>query len=44
MYQIPRNGCTVRNRTFELRIGLIFRPAKGSIDDCNAPTYHGNYY
>ncbi|MGZ3931061.1 MAG: hypothetical protein ACXVP0_06735 [Bacteroidia bacterium] len=44
MYQPPRLGSTVRSRTFELRIGLIYRPAKRSIDDCNAPTYHGNYY
>ena len=44
MYQPPRAGSTVRSRTFELRIGLIYRPAKSSIDDCNAPTYHGSYY
>jgi hypothetical protein len=44
MYQPPRGGVTARSRTFELRIGLIFRPMPKSIDDCNAPTYHGNYY
>lgn len=44
MYQPPRAGSTVRSRTFELRIGIIYRPSKRSIDDCNAPTYHGNYY
>jgi hypothetical protein len=43
-YQPPRAGTTVRSRTIELRIGLIFRPMAKSIDDCNAPTYHGNYY
>ncbi|MBC7693850.1 MAG: hypothetical protein H7141_00235 [Burkholderiales bacterium] len=30
-------------RMFELRIGIIFRPRK-SIDDCNAPRYHGSDY
>lgn len=44
IYQPLRLGSTVRNRTFELRIGIIFRPLKKSIDDCNAPKYHGNYY
>jgi hypothetical protein len=44
IYQPPRGYTSVRSRTFELRIGLIYRPKKGSIDDCNAPTYHGNYY
>lgn len=29
------------NRTFELRLGVIYRPRK-SIDDCNAPRYHGS--
>lgn len=29
------------NRTFELRVGVIYRPKK-SIDDCNAPRYHGS--
>lgn len=31
----------VRNRTFELRFGLIFRPKGKAIDDCNAPKYRG---
>ena len=45
MYQPIRYGLnSVRSRTFELRIGLIFRPMPKSIDDCNAPKYHGNYY
>lgn len=30
-------------RMFELRIGIIYRPRK-SIDDCNAPRYHGSDY
>ena len=30
-------------RMIELRIGLIYRPKK-SIDDCNAPRYHGTDY
>ncbi|MBP7808525.1 MAG: hypothetical protein KA163_04490 [Bacteroidia bacterium] len=43
-YQPPRANTAIRNRTFELRIGVIFRPLPKSIDDCNAPKYHGNYY
>jgi len=36
------NGNTkIRNRTFELRAGLVMRPKKRSIDDCNAPVYKG---
>lgn len=31
------------NRTFELRVGVIYRPQK-SLDDCNAPRYHGTDY
>lgn len=31
----------VRNRTFELRIGMVMRPKKRSIDDCNTPIYKG---
>jgi hypothetical protein len=34
----------VRNRTFELRIGLVMRPRKRNIDDCNSPTYKGPAY
>ncbi|MCE3260167.1 MAG: hypothetical protein K0S12_1808 [Bacteroidetes bacterium] len=34
----------VRNRTFELRFGIIYRPRKRSIDDCNAPRYKGPAY
>lgn len=31
------------NRTFELRVGIIYRPQK-ALDDCNAPRYHGTNY
>jgi hypothetical protein len=31
-------------RMFELRVGLIYRPKGKSIDDCNAPRYHGSNY
>lgn len=34
----------IRNRTFELRAGLVLRPRKRSIDDCNAPRYKGPAY
>ena len=34
----------VRNRTFEARIGIIYRPRRRSIDDCNAPKYRGPAY
>ncbi len=46
LYTPPVYGATsVMSRTFELRIGIIFRPSPfRSIDDCNAPIYHGNYY
>lgn len=30
-------------RMWELRVGIIYRPRK-SIDDCNAPRYHGSDY
>lgn len=44
IYQPPVAGSSMRNRTFELRIGIMFRPMPKGIDDCNAPKYHGNYY
>jgi hypothetical protein len=34
----------IRNRTFELRVGLVMRPRKRRIDDCNAPAYRGPAY
>ena len=39
-----KNNIKYRNRTFELRVGLIYRPRKRSIDDCNAPKYNGPAY
>jgi hypothetical protein len=39
-----KNNVFIRNRTFELRVGLIYRPRKKSIDDCNAPRYNGPDY
>jgi hypothetical protein len=30
-------------RMWELRLGIIYRPRK-SLDDCNAPRYHGSNY
>ncbi len=40
-----KNGtAAIRNRTFELRLGLVFRPKQRSIDDCNAPKYFGPNY
>lgn len=39
------NGNTrVRARTFETRAGLVLRPRKRRIDDCNAPVYKGPAY
>lgn len=34
------DGVSMRNRSFELRVGLIYR-FKKAIEDCNAPRYHG---
>ena len=39
------NGNTnVRARTYEVRAGLVLRPRKRRIDDCNAPVYKGPAY
>lgn len=38
------NNASVRSRTFELRLGVVMRPRKRSIDDCNAPVYKGPAY
>jgi hypothetical protein len=35
---------TVRNRTFELRLGIVMRPKKRAVDDCNAPVFKGPAY
>lgn len=32
---------SIRARTFELRAGIVIRPRKRRIDDCNAPRYKG---
>ncbi len=34
---------TFNNRTWELRIGVIYRPEK-KLDKCNAPRFHGSGY
>ena len=34
----------VRARTFEIRAGIVMRPRKRRIDDCNAPVYKGPAY
>jgi hypothetical protein len=34
----------IRNRTLELRAGIVMRPRKRQIDDCNAPVYRGPAY
>lgn len=39
-----KDNVFIRNRTFELRVGLMYRPRRKSIDDCNAPRYHGPAY
>jgi len=33
-----------RNRTLELRVGLVYRKKRRSVDDCNAPKYNGPAY
>ncbi len=37
-------GVVFWQRMWELRIGLIYRPKRKAIDDCNAPRYHGSNY
>lgn len=44
IYNLRVHGSVYRSRTFELRIGLVYRPKKKSIDDCNAPKYRGPAY
>jgi hypothetical protein len=39
-----KGNTKVRNRTLELRIGVVYRPRKRRIDDCNAPKYKGPAY
>jgi hypothetical protein len=38
------NNTKIRSRTFELRVGVVLRPRKRRIDDCNAPRYKGPAY
>ncbi|MBS1636931.1 MAG: hypothetical protein JST26_13520 [Bacteroidetes bacterium] len=35
-----RDRILITNRTWELRVGIVYRPQK-ALDDCNAPRYHG---
>ena len=45
IYNIKKNSSVSRRlRTFEARIGLVYRPRRKSIDDCNAPKYRGPAY
>lgn len=41
--QYKQNNVVASNRTWELRLGIMWRK-KSSVDiDCNAPRYHGDY-
>lgn len=44
LIKFKQGPVTMWNRTFELRVGLIFRPAGKAFDDCNAPTFRGKAY
>jgi hypothetical protein len=44
VYNLKKVTTNYRNRTFEARIGLVYRPKRKSIDDCNAPKYRGPAY
>jgi hypothetical protein len=39
-----QDNTKLRARTFELRVGIVIRKKKRSIDDCNAPRYKGPAY
>jgi hypothetical protein len=39
-----KNNVRIRNRTFETRFGIIWRPKRRAIDDCNTPRYKGPKY
>jgi hypothetical protein len=46
-YVLPlynRDNVSVTGRTFELRVGVIYRFKKKAFDDCNAPRYNGPRY
>lgn len=44
LIKFKQGPVTMWNRTFELRVGLIFRPKGKALDDCNAPTFRGKAY
>jgi len=45
IYNLKKNSSVSRRlRCFETRIGLVYRPRRRSIDDCNAPKYRGPAY
>jgi hypothetical protein len=45
IYNLKKNSSVSRRlRCFETRIGLVYRPRRKSIDDCNAPKYRGPAY
>jgi hypothetical protein len=39
-----KDKVSITGRTFELRVGIIYRPKKKAFDDCNAPRYNGPRY
>lgn len=39
-----QDNTKIRARTFELRVGIVIRQKKRSIDDCNAPRFKGPAY
>lgn len=39
-----KDNVRIRNRTFETRFGIMWRPKRRSIDDCNTPRYKGPAY
>ncbi len=39
-----KDNVSITGRTFELRIGVIYRPKRKAFDDCNAPRYNGPRY
>jgi hypothetical protein len=38
------DNVTFYGRMYELRVGLIYRPKRKALDDCNAPRYYGSDY
>lgn len=39
-----KDNVKIRNRTFETRFGIVWRPKRRAIDDCNTPRYKGPAY